>query len=359
MDFPGLVLDEFFKEAPNFRNQPRRAAETTQNPQFILDLAEGITAGKVTGEDPPQPFPDDVPGARLDADSLDVFSGKLYVIPEEIDVDFITEDIQRTIQIYSTFNTRVTITDVTIENVGGLILQTPPVPFIVCPSVEVLNTLTILKDGNPFQDSEIIYTRDAVETFSVIVTGRRVLPFIFEPNFTTVENGYGFDNVKFTDNIDNEQRRSLQGAKSRKETTFDIQEKRTNAQRVINEMKRWRNAVVAVPFFREAMKIVNDPEGGALLEIVEDFTFFFNLMTQADFVFIKDRNDPDVNEVKQIVSIDAGLKQITVNSNFVNNYPTKSTTVYPVFLAVPEQTVNFDIVKDDMIESKLKFTEFI
>ena len=295
--------------------------------------------------------------------NLDIFLDKFYIFPEEIDAGFITEDSTFIVTLLSLFRTEINVTSVDKFNIGGIIIQHEVTPFAMPPNCNKFNDLTVLGEGPPQQDSLITYFIDADPfAFELPVTGQRITPFLYECDFTTVEISLLFDTLKYQDIKGNEQRRSIAGVLPRKDLSFDVWENANFAQRLRNDIRRFLESILAVPVFHEPLHIVSDPKLLTKITTEEDFTFYpilqkgVELSTQ--FLIIKTINSENPHEIKEITTIDNGLKEINFSSAVTNSYVPKETIAYPVVICYLD-TPEIQRPNEDMLKVPFRFKEFV
>lgn len=313
-------------------------------------------------------FVDDLPfvptpgnvGGFFEVDDVDRYLDKFYVFPEEIDAGFITETLYYTIRVISLFRVFINVTDIEKLNFGGAILQHRTTPFPMPANSEENNDLTVLKDGQPFQNSTANYYNDVNVgiAFPVSIIGQRIIPFLYEPDFDTVEENYQYETIIYEDHRGNEQRRSLAGDRSRIETAFTVWEDDIRAQRLRNDLRRYAAGVVGVPFFADAFHLTEDPQLQQTLKLDEELDFVYNLKHVAGFVLIKNLIDDRVHEIKTITAIDEGLKEISTSSVVTNSYPPEISIVYPILLCFME-VPDVERPTENILRVKFRFKEYV
>lgn len=322
-----------------------------------LLLNEDISG--VVDQTQPAPNTGNVSGFT-DVDDMDIFLNKFYLSPTEIDLGFITEEQTRDVTIFSLYREPIQVLDIAKANFAGAVLQHDPTPFQLNANSEKVQDLTIFANGQPFQNSTATYTVDSNpgDEFVLTITGRRILPFLYEANFDTFIRRYGFQTILYSDEKGNEQRRSISGYRSRLELQFDVQENGINAQKLRNDLRRFSFSVLGVPIFIEAMHINSDPQNTQVIAVNEDFSYFYNLKNVCDFILIKNLDDDKIHEIKQIASLDEINKEINVLTTVSNSYDVNNTVVYPVLLSYMEKPQE-KRPTEDILEVSFNFKEFV
>lgn len=357
VDFAAFIDDD---------NPPKLAEFPVFLPFENTDTAPALSAMleaqlfKVDDENPFQPPVGNEAAFFDDDDGADILLDKFYLFPEEIDVGFITEDLYFDITTFSLFRVPITVEDIEKFNFGGAILQHPTTPFEMLANSENVDELTILKTGQPFQQSTITYFVDAFPgyEFQVSILGQRIIPFLYEPNFDTVEENYLFETVKYIDEKGNEQRRSIGGERARIEFAFNVLEDEGRAQRLRNDLRRYGVGVVGVPFFADALHLREEPQLQQTIKLEESLEFDYNLKNCAVFVLLKRLSDDSINEIKEITAIDDVLNEISLTSVVVNSYPVNESIVYPILLCYMDRP-GIQRPTEDVLRVNFRFKEFV
>jgi hypothetical protein len=285
----------------------------------------------------------------------DITLGRTYVSPQLIDSGFITEDVEHDIEIWNSATQTKTITNITKNNTLGTLLEHDPTPIEILPESEEIHKLTVFQDGPPFQDSRFLYTIDG-EQFIVVVTGQRIEPFLYEPDWAQAYKvNYLFNTAISRSKKFVEQRRPLLET-MRREIEAGFWEQSTVMQRVHNELKRFNSVAIGIPIFNEIMTFSADPATQLFADFRQDLVKFFNLNNLAKFILIKDLDNIDNHEVKEIVNISHANNRITFTNEVKNSYTAARTVVYPIFIGQIE-TFQPEYITDQHAKFSLKFKE--
>ena len=347
IDNPPKLIDGF--NFQKFENEDTSAAES-----IIIDSDDRF----YYIDDSPFVPPSGNETAFYENENVDLYLDKVYLDPEKIEAGFITEDLNYDVRLFSLYRENRSVLSVDKINFGGAILQHPVTPFVIPANGQIVNNLTILKGGPPFQDSRADYNIDDSRTLSLEISGRRIVPFLYEPNFDTIEENYFFETVKYSDDRGNEQRRSVSSDRFRLDLAFNVEESGILAQKLQNDLYRYVEGVVGVPFFTEAMRLTVDPQASQTLSIEEDISYFYALKNICDFVLIKNLKNDKINEVKEIVSVDDILKEISVASVVSNSFDTKYTVVYPILICYLDSS-SISRPTEDVLSVSFRFKEYV
>lgn len=285
----------------------------------------------------------------------EVILGKTYFTPRLIESGFITEDSEHSILIWNSAQTSKEISSIAGESITGTELVHDSTPININSESDVTHTLSVLKEGPPFQSSEYTYTIDGL-FFVLLVTGQRIEPFLFDPDWSqSYKCSYSFNTVLSRTKKFVEQRRPLLES-ARREIECGFWEQGLVMQRVHNELKRFNSIAIGVPIFQEILELTSNPQDELTATFRQDLSPFFNLNNSTTFLLIKDLQNIDNHEVKEISSIDLENNEITFTNTVKNSYTPSQCIVYPIFIG---QTESFqpEYLTDQHAKFTLKFIE--
>lgn len=280
---------------------------------------------------------------------------RIYFFPREIDAGFITEDVAHTILIWNAYYSKeVQITDIQKIAVEGTLLIHPATPITIPKEHNEEHTLNILKDGPPFQQTTYIYTIDG-QQFTLTITGRRIEPFLFEPDWSAaVKVSFNFLTALTKSKGYTEQRRPMFETPKRELTAqfwFDA----IDLQKSHIELRRYHDKILGVPIFTEPLTAVTSPlQGETVVEIGEEIDERWNLHKLTEFILIKDLDDRENHEVKAISSMSTATREITFETAIIESY--SRPVLYPLFIGI---VTDFKPMyeTDDIAKFSLKFEE--
>jgi hypothetical protein len=279
----------------------------------------------------------------------------VYFFPREIDAGFIVEDIAHTILIWNAYHSKeVDINNITAITPTGTILNNPTIPHTISKFWENQHTVVVQKIGPPFQFTQYIYTIDGLQ-FTLTITGRRIDPFLYEPDWSdTIKFSFNYLTALSRSRLFVEQRRPLFDTPKR-ELIASFWFDSIDMQKIHIDLKRFHDKILAVPIFQEPLSAVTSPlQGETVVEIEEDINIRYNLKNMTQFILIKDKDDRDNHEVKEIDSLNPATKEITFATTVKNSYV--NPILYPVFVGFmidfkPQYTT------DELSKFNLRFEE--
>ena len=335
----------------------RNFDDQSENAAISLLLEDEIFAEK--GERTYQPTPGNEL-ALFGEENIGTYLNKIYMTPQEIDAGFITEDKSYEISIFSLYREEKEVSNVNKISFGGADLQHPVTPFNIPANSTIINDLTVYGAGPPFQNSQAVYVLEPSVGYNLTldISGRRILPFLYEPDFKDVEEGFSFETIIYKDERAQEQRRTLAADRFRVELSFPVLEEGVMAQKLQNDLVRFGKGVLGVPIFSECLHLVLNPQGSMKIETREDFSYFYLLKNVSDFVLLKSLVDDSISEIKEISSLDEENQEINVASNVSNSFPPSSCVCYPVLIAYVD---SYEISRptSNVLNVRFDFKEYV
>lgn len=283
---------------------------------------------------------------------------RVYFFPRLVDGGFIVQDTEQNITIWNAHESQsYTISAITDSQPDGTTLDHPATPITITPETNLFHLLTLLRDGPPFQDTTYTYNI-APWTFELNIQGRRIEAFLYEPDWrSSFKLGYAFLTIVARSKRFVEQRRALYEKIKRKLSAafwFNALE----MQQFQYDLRRFHAKVLGVPIFSEPMHPTTSPLQGSTFAIVsEEIAKYWNLLNDTQFVLFKDLEDKTINEVKEIASIDTGLRKLTFTNQIAAAFVQSQTIIYPVCLSLIGE-VSPRFITDDLAQVDLAFEEF-
>lgn len=279
--------------------------------------------------------------------------GRTWVIPETIDAGFVIELLTYSISIWNADEQSTkNITDITIDVPDGLDLNYDALPIMLPPTAENIQTLYVFKDGPPTQNTTITYTVGS-ELFTVKITGIRVIPLAYEPNWDNgVQVSLIFKSVMAKSKRFVEQRRPLQ-PKGLRSSKFTLLEKDIRAQLLSNDLHYASNKIMGVPIFTEPMHAITSLTGNQIVTIQEDLSTYWHLKNLTTFVLLIDYASGTF-ELKEVMDITG--QNVTFRVPVAETFTDNTSIIYPVFLGIVND-ISTKMITDDTMEMELDFRE--
>lgn len=291
----------------------------------------------------------------------DVIFDKVYVLPEEIEAGFITEEKEYSLLIWNAkLSSIALITDIQEINIDGITLEHPVVPIMLTPTSDQYHKLTILKDGPAVQNTTIQYTIDS-DAFVVLITGNRIEAFVFEPHWGSVNMRYKFHTVISVTKHFAEQRRPLL-SKPLREQKADFRANKIRQQSFVNSVRNLSIKTMAVPIFSEPILPSEDLQGKTVINSNSELDILWNI-NNSEYILIIDipenelSEPPKISEIKKIASV--GLNSITLENPVIKNFHAENSVIYPVFIGVIKSKGGFRLATQNYVETSLEFKEVV
>lgn len=282
---------------------------------------------------------------------------RIWVYPDSFDIGFITEDLDYEVKIWNAYKYKsVQTTEVLVTNQEGTFLDYPNLPDTIAQFGDTIYTLYIYRVGPPVQNTTYLLIIDNVE-FEITITGIRIIPWDLDANWdSNLQIIYEFITTIYSNEKLTEQRRSLS-----KESwinirgSFDVSS--SNARKIHNLIAYGKDKIFGVPVYSEKLTPTVLSEGSTSITVSEDFTYYYNLINNGEYVVIVDHINA-LAEIKLVSSIDTISSQINLHQPVFNDFNVKTTYIYPCVFCVIRayssnmQTNNFDEIKIDFREFK-------
>ena len=283
---------------------------------------------------------------------------RVYFLPRIVDGGFIVQDTEQDITIWNAHESQsYTISAITDSQPDGTTLDHPATPITITPETNLFHLLTLLRAGPPFQDTTYTYNI-APWSFVLTIQGRRIEAFLYDPDWRSpFKVGYSFLTILARSKRFVEQRRALYEKVKRKlEAAFWFNG--LEMQQFSYDLRRFHAKVLGVPIFSEPMHPTTSPLQGSTFTIVsEDIVDYWNLRNATKFVLFKDLEDKTINEVKEITSLDTGIRKLTFTNQIAAIFVQAQTVIYPVCLSLIGE-VSPRFLTDDLAQVELSFEEF-
>jgi hypothetical protein len=159
-------------------------------------LAFTVVPGAVGSTEGPFPDPRPVGGAEAAARSYahdQAVFDRIHVIPRRKDLGAVLTDQEITVEVWNAFMSRAKLlTDLTIEGPAGIEVDNPlGLPTHFPASESLLYTVRVLEEGDPLIDNLVtwVFVGIPITGTNLTLTGFRLLPFAFEPDFGGAAGG--------------------------------------------------------------------------------------------------------------------------------------------------------------------------
>lgn len=300
---------------------------------------------------------DDYPAEKFQGTHALTCENRIYASPAVVDCGLIAAVQVYTISIWSAGKDNVQLASISFSSVGGYTLTGRAAPLDFRPETVENWTLTILVDGPPTQDTTITFELSDGQTFTTVITGRRIETFAFPCDAVNgVRVKYQFETLIARSSRFVEQRRSLRSVPARVLTAdfsfFSKEEK----EKFINKLYVFREKVIVVPFYPEEFRISADPIGATVIDlgaaqVANRFAF-----EAATMLVIYDERDSDYAELLVIETSVAGV--VTISSPVIASYDPLYSYIAPAFLCVCP-VVSGRVLNPVITEFSLEFEEYI
>lgn len=283
---------------------------------------------------------------------------RVYFLPRSVDGGFIVQDTEQDIMVWNAHESQsYEISAIAATAPDGTDLDHPATPITITPETNLIHVLSLFRQGPPFQDTQYTYNISPW-TFTLLVFGRRIEAFLYDPDWATpVKIGYVFSTILDRSRRYVEQRRPLfEIVKRKPAAAFWFDE--TEAQYFLNDIKRFHAKVLGVPIWSEPMHPTTSPLQGSTFAIVSEAVVdYFNLRNTTIFVLLKDTENKDLNEIKELAALDTGLRKLTFTNQISADLQQAQTVIYPIALALIGD-LSTEYLTDDLVKCELEFEEF-
>lgn len=282
---------------------------------------------------------------------------RIYFSPTVVNQGFITQDSFYSVKIWNAHNVHKEIATIQALNALGTNINYGSTPILLTDGSEKIYTLTIYKDGPPFQGTTYIFTIDGADR-TLVITGQRIDAFLYDPDWQErVHVKFKFGNIRAKSNRFVEQRRPL-FIKPVREINAGFWFNEVELQEAHADIRTFNGKVLGVPIWTEPLTPTTSPLlGVSIVTVVEDFAYFFSMINLTKFVLIRDKTTKSIHEIKEIASYNTGSKTITFTSAVITAFVTANTVIYPIALCtIADFKTKYDT--DAIVGFSLAFQEF-
>jgi hypothetical protein len=212
--------------------------------------ADNAGAGARTDHQPGSPMPALPFNGWLQGGINSFLYGRIYITPSVVALGNLVSSQTRQFSVWNATFVANTVSDITSVGDAGLTLTQPiPTPYVLAPLAQQFYTLNIGVDGPANMDA--IYTlMIGGVSYTVEVTGARVVIWPFQPNWSTPVN----ETLEWKSDVlkaynGSEQRIELR-AIPRRGLSYDFMLKGGDAQQFDNITWGWQNRAFAVPYWQ-------------------------------------------------------------------------------------------------------------
>lgn len=309
-------------------------------------------ANKVVGAD--RRFKVDHPSMQVKCIS-DVILEKVYFSPLEIALGLIVESSVHNIDVWNAFKTQdLTITNINLSSGSGVALGAET-PILLGAGNEIRHELTVLEQGPAIQNTIVTYVIGSI-TFTLVVTGKRILVFAHEPGQLGMRLSYTFDTRFFRNDFFVEARTPLLGkAIINMQSKFHVQAQ--EARDFLNELKAKYNGLVGFMIYTEPIFINSNINGVSLITPSNPaelpIEFYYNLQHTTNLcVLITENNPPEIKTIVEVSSTTILFEQ-PVSGDVTE--PLKAV-IFPVMLGIMKEK-NVTMIHDSSLLAELDFEQ--
>lgn len=276
-----------------------------------------------------------------------IMYGQVLVQPSVIELGVITNDIQRTAELWNATTESLTLNSTTETGFDGIVLTGTKTGEMLANTSNVYQ-LDIAGEGGSAINALITFNFDDY-TPNVVITGTRTILFAYYPDFknglTTNFNYSTLINTFY--NGDEERYQNILNAKMSINNNYI--ENKKNSRTIQNILNVAGSKKILVPDFSLTHNLISEINvSDNQIELNDTFNFEIG-----QFLFVGDFNSKYF--LSKIIAIDSVNNIITLEDSFNNSFSTKYK-VFPVYeCQVPESTsINFET--DDIISTSLSFS---
>ncbi len=253
----------------------------------------------------------------------DTFYNRILIDPSLLEMGNLLTNQSRSITVWNGFLTTKQLNSFERINDPGIdVIEPVTPPYNMRPLEELVYVLTIGTDGPAVIDATYNWMI-AGETYTAVVTGRRVVVWPYGPSWDTPVT----ETLQWLTNIlraydGSEQRRALR-TKARRSFSYQFKTMRDQSARMENLLWGWQNRVYALPVWTDKSKLTNDQSASLVIDVATD-TFSF---TAGGLAVIY--QDSKLYEVVEILSVQP--TSLTLVRESLMDW-SKGTTVMPMLL---------------------------
>lgn len=260
----------------------------------------------------------------------DDFYNRIYLIPASLDAGNLLSTQERHIILWNAYLLPQTLEATGLGPQIG-ITMTPPfgisIPYEIPPLRELDFTVQIELAGPPTINSYANFTVEGV-TYTVPITGRRIVLFPFAPNWgSPVDETVTHRSWALLSENGDEQTGSESGEVARRTLEYNINLRTAlQAQRVENLLFAWQSRFFGVPHWGEESRTTS-----AIFQGGETIPFDTTGLSLEPGSLIAVYSNEDKNEIREIETVLSD--GVTVTTALENDWP-EDTRVYPCFVGL-------------------------
>lgn len=275
-------------------------------------------------------------GQRKMTSFFDDFYNRIYIVPAALDAGNLLSTQVRHIILWNAYLTPQTLEAAGLGPQAGISMSLPvgvSLPFEMEPLRELDFTVQIELSGPPTIDSYANFTVEGI-TYTVPITGRRIVLFPFSPNWgSPVDETITQRSWVLAAEDGSEQTGSESGEVPRRTLEFNINLRTAlQAQKCENLLFAWQSRFFGVPHWGEEERLDSDVAAGSLT--VPFNTFGLSLEPGSLIALYLDE---DKNEIREVDSV--AVDGVTVTTGLEYDWP-EGTRVYPCFVGLMNETMS-------------------
>jgi hypothetical protein len=285
---------------------------------------------------------------------FDMLMNRIWVEPLRIAAGFITEEQTYDIEIWNAYLERSVIwSSVVVIRQPGTDFEYPALPFTIPKTADLVQTMTIFKDGPPLQNTLWQLTIDGIE-FEIFIDGIRVIPLEPELNWIDkLKSTYSFETVMYNTQFFYEQRRAMI-EQCRRGAGFKLTLFGSDNPRFFNLISYAHDKILGIPIFSEQMHPTALTLGSTSIPLSNSNEFLWNFQNRTSFVIIVD-HETNTTEIKEILNFTNN--NINLKSAITETFNVVRSMVYPCLFCTV-RAVKFSEKTSHTNEATLEFLEF-
>lgn len=271
-----------------------------------------------------------VTGQRKSTSFFDDYYNRIYIVPAALDAGNLLSTQVRHIILWNAYVTPQTLQNAALGPQAGISMSLPvgaSLPYEMEPLRELDFTVQIELSGPPTIDSYANFTVEGI-TYTVPITGRRIVLFPFAPNWgSPVDETVTMRSWVLAAEDGSEQTGSESGEVPRRTLEFNINLRTAlQAQRCENLLFAWQSRFFGVPHWGEEERIDADVAAGAT---TIPFNTFGLSLEPGSLVALY--LDDETNEIREVQTV--GVDGITVTTGLQYDWP-EGSRIYPCFVGL-------------------------
>lgn len=267
---------------------------------------------------------------------FDDFYNRIFIVPAALDAGNLLSTQIRHIIVWNAYVTSKTLEAAGLGPQVGISMLPPPgvsIPYEMAPLRELDFTVQIDLQGPPTINSYANFTVDGV-TYTVPITGRRILLFPFAPNWgSPVDETITHRSWVLTSDSGSEQTGSESGEVPRRSLEFNINLRTPKqAQRVENLLFAWQSRFFGIPHWGEESR--TDGAIAAGTQVIPFDTLGLSLEPGSLVALYLDDERNEIREIDQVTA-----SGVTVTTALAYDWPADSR-VYPCFVGMANEVTS-------------------